>query len=245
MIVIPMLGRSSRFFRAGYSLPKYELPIGGETVFDYVIRSFEPYFETDEFFFGVREDFHAYEFVSQKLKERGISEFQIFEFDRETEGQASSVWEILKLSEVLSEKPEAELLVFNADTFLTRFQIEPPELAGDGYLEVFRGEGDHWSFVKPTGDGNRVLRTAEKLRISDLCSNGLYYFRSVEIYGRGYEELVRTDDRTNGEFYIAPMYNHLIRLGMDIRYKLVQEDDSVFCGTPAEYEHLVDGLDAL
>ena len=40
MIIIPMLGRSSRFFNVGYDKPKYELPLGDETVFSSSVRSF-------------------------------------------------------------------------------------------------------------------------------------------------------------------------------------------------------------
>ena len=38
-IIIPMAGESSRFFNAGYTVPKYMLPLGSETVFDKAIKS--------------------------------------------------------------------------------------------------------------------------------------------------------------------------------------------------------------
>ena len=43
-IIIPMAGESSRFFNAGYTVPKYMLPLGSETVFDKAIKSFKDYF---------------------------------------------------------------------------------------------------------------------------------------------------------------------------------------------------------
>lgn len=33
MFIIPMAGLSSRFFKAGYTKPKYQLDLNGETVF--------------------------------------------------------------------------------------------------------------------------------------------------------------------------------------------------------------------
>ncbi|HGG7172902.1 TPA: capsular biosynthesis protein, partial [Escherichia coli] len=33
MFVITMAGLSSRFFNAGYTVPKYQLPLHGQTVF--------------------------------------------------------------------------------------------------------------------------------------------------------------------------------------------------------------------
>ena len=65
VIVIPMLGRSSRFFNAGYSIPKYQLPLGGETVFTKVVRSFEAYFNLEHFLFLVRTDQNDFDFVSK------------------------------------------------------------------------------------------------------------------------------------------------------------------------------------
>lgn len=44
MFIIPMAGLSSRFFKAGYNKPKYQLMLGKETVFSWAVKSFEKYF---------------------------------------------------------------------------------------------------------------------------------------------------------------------------------------------------------
>ena len=54
MIVIPMLGKSSRFTNAGYNLPKYMLPVKDKSVFCWSMSSFENYFTTEEFLFLVK-----------------------------------------------------------------------------------------------------------------------------------------------------------------------------------------------
>ena len=46
MFVIPMAGLSSRFFKAGFEVPKYQLSIADTIVFDLAIKSFERYFST-------------------------------------------------------------------------------------------------------------------------------------------------------------------------------------------------------
>jgi hypothetical protein len=84
MIVIPMLGKSSRFFDSGYSLPKYQLPIGSKTVFELSVRSFESLFLNIPFIFLVRSDFGAKEFVSGELEKLGIKDFRVIEFATET-----------------------------------------------------------------------------------------------------------------------------------------------------------------
>ena len=44
--IIPMLGRSSRFFNEGYSVPKYQLQLSDKSTFFHAISSFEKYFKT-------------------------------------------------------------------------------------------------------------------------------------------------------------------------------------------------------
>ncbi|OHF36707.1 hypothetical protein [Corynebacterium sp. HMSC074A01] len=235
MILIPMLGNSSRFFNSGYSVPKYELLLGEKSVLEHVLDSFAAYFESDSFVFGVRKDFNASDFVYRAVNTVGINSFEIIEFESTTSGQATSVSQMLARSSFSS--PDEELVVFNADSFIDNFTKPAIPEGVSGCLDVFHGVGDHWSFVKP-GEGSTVLQTAEKQRISDLCSNGLYYFDCVETFEMGYRMMVANDDRVNGEFYVAPIYNYLIEQGRRVRYRLVRNSQTVLCGTPEEYETL-------
>ena len=120
--------------------------------------------------------------------------------------------------------------------------------AVDGYLEVFRGEGDHWSFVRPDETTPavelKVSEVTEKIRISDLCSTGLYYFKTVELFNSLYEPTMSVDSTAlqGGERYIAPLYNGAISQGLDIRFHLIERAEVQFCGTPEEYLALVEEL---
>ncbi len=87
---------------------------------------------------------------------------------------------------------------------------------------------------------NRAAEVAEKVRISDLCSTGLYYFRSAGLFQELYAPIAAKDPSTlqGGERYIAPLYNDALKLGHDIRYALIEADEVLFCGTPDEYDAL-------
>ncbi len=231
MIVIPMVGRSSRFFQAGYTRPKYELEVDGASVFEHAVASFRAYFDSDFFLFLVRSDYEAEQFVRAKLATLGVRRFQVVVFDQETQGQADTVYQGLQHVPAGDE----ELYIFNIDTFRPGFT--KPAQPGDGYLEVFSGEGEHWSFVLP-GPGGRALRTTEKERISDLCSDGLYYFRTRALFEQVFERARREGATVRAEYYIAPLYNYLIAEGRDIRYVQVDRSEVVFCGTPDEYRQL-------
>ncbi len=224
-----MAGLSSRFFKAGYEVPKYQLDLCGKTVFARSLESFKAYFESDLFVIILRDVYDTKAFVEKEIQKLGIKSYHICVLDGETEGQAETVY--LGVKDLPDEE---ELYVFNIDTF--RHNFKKPNFAKecDGYLEVFKGEGDHWSFVG-IDENNKVIRTTEKERISDLCSDGLYYFNKLDTFKSLFEKSKAEQLYIKGELYIAPMYNLMIDKGADIRYDLIELSQIDFCGTPDEY----------
>lgn len=237
MFVFPMLGRSSRFFNAGYTVPKYKLPLGGEgqVVFDHVIWSFRRYFDTDLFVLLCRKDTNDRTFLVERMRALGVHRFDVVEYAGETGGQAESVDVALA-----SASDDEELFIFNVDTVLYNFEKDSTRNDVAGYLEVFRGAGMHWSFVEPSPDRpGHAARVVEKERISDLCSNGLYYFATVRTFTNALNSYRLKHRGDAGELYVAPLYNELIELGKPISYKLVSTSEIGFCGVPDEYDKLI------
>lgn len=232
MIIIPMLGKSSRFFSQGYELPKYQLPLGGETVFARSVRSFSEQFTDQHFLFLVRKDFGAKEFVAKQLIEIGLRDYRIIEFQYETRGQAESV-----MQGTLDYDGSQPIVIFNIDTIRHNFPWPTKDEFGDGFLEVFKAPGNGWSFVEPGQDGS-VIRTTEKDRISDFCSNGMYGFARLGDFRTAYDDYNRRGIDVRGEQYIAPLFNSLIARGMNIKYRLVEDALIDHCGLPADYEAL-------
>ncbi len=226
MIIIPMAGASSRFFKEGYDKPKYQLIANGSTLFEWSVKTFEKYFESEHFLFICRDIYETPEFIKEKLDVLGVVNYSIFVLERETLGQAETVYAALELV-----SPSESLLIFNIDTWRHNFVFGERSL--DGYLEVFKGEGDHWSFVLPGDEPNIVKATTEKVRVSELCSNGIYFFRNKDIYSTAYFDMRK---ECQSELYIAPMYNYIINRGGDVKYKLVEYGDHTFMGTPKEYD---------
>ena len=234
MIVMPMAGLSSRFTKAGYTKPKYMLEAFDKPLFDYALESFKEQFETEPFLFICRELQDTPAFVQQRCTQLGIKNFEISVLDQPTDGQAETV----ALGLALSKRSSDPITIFNIDTFRSNFKFPDFIEDCDGYLEVFEGEGDNWSYAKPKGDGsNQVIETAEKNPISNLCSTGLYYFKSGQDFLELFEAARAIDStRVNNEYYIAPLYNFLIQKGADIRYDIVPFEDITFCGVPTEYD---------
>jgi dTDP-glucose pyrophosphorylase len=242
VIVIPMAGQSQRFKDSGYAIPKYMLYAHGYSLFRHSLLSFERYFQDESFLFVMREGTNSDSFVEAECRAMGIKNFRNVVLQRPTSGQAETV--ALGLLEA-SVPDKTSLVIFNIDTIRQGFSMpDSTELSElDGFLEVFSGVGDNWSFVRPAGpDTTRVVETAEKRAISDLCCTGLYYFARVS----DYLEALETPQTPRSvaelkERYVAPLFNALIAKGANVHYRLINRSDVIFCGTPAEYKEFVAG----
>ena len=234
MIVIPMAGRSQRFRDAGYDQPKFMLQLDGRSVFAHAVSSFERYFADTPFLFITAGE-GAAAFVDRSCDQLGLMQVQIVDLSAPTGGQAETVVMGLDQAGVAAHVP---LTIFNIDTFRPGYVAPGPWFEGlDGWLEVFRGEGANWSYVKPApGAETLALGTAEKRPISDLCCTGLYHFARAGDF-RAALAAERRDPQAR-ELYVAPLYNHLIGSGARVGYSLIPRSEVVFCGTPAEYEAL-------
>ena len=86
-------------------------------------------------------------------------------------------------------------------------------------------------------DNGNAIEVREKQRISDNCTIGLYYFKSCKLYEWLYNNYYK--DNTNlekNEKYIAPLYNYMIKLGMNVRISNLPSEKVHVLGTPEEVE---------
>lgn len=237
-ILIPMAGLSSRFKKAGFTLPKYMLYIKDKSLFRLSVESFKKYFDSARFVFVSQKVFDTPRFIKNEAELMGIKDFSIIELESPTDGQAETVSIGIDRANV----PDDEsLLIFNIDTFRPGYHFPEHLKNSNGYLECFVGDGDNWSYAK-TEDGNpetRVIETAEKLKISNFCSTGLYWFKNTGDYRYAYTKNGDKRYGTGKELYVAPLYNFLIAEGNDIRVNVIPRDAIIFCGVPSEYEALL------
>lgn len=234
-----MAGKSERFFNAGYTDPKWKLLIHGRPLLDYIIYSFKTYLKNEKFIFIYMGDSSISDFISERAELLGINQYSTIGLDKYTSGQAETVYKGLK-NQIISS--DDEIIIFNADTI--RKYVEKPIVPHncDGWIECFLGQGDHWSFV--FGDALKkegiALQVAEKKRISNLCSTGLYWFSSWEVFLNSYKsELLHPQAR---ELFVAPLFQNIINKNGVVRYSIIKNDEIYFSGTPIEYHVICNDL---
>ena len=229
MIVFPMAGLSQRFVNAGYNVPKFQLPLWDGTVFDYAVSSFASSFDSLPFLFIYRETGGVRDFLESRIENLGVCDVVFVPLEEPTAGQGETVE--LGLAKGGVSDDEA-LTVFNIDTFRMPWS-RPGGLPSnlDGWLEVIKGTGENWSFIRPSAEAGMVIETAEKVPISDLCCTGLYHFDNAALFRRAL--LAERELPVSKELYIAPAFNHLIAVGARIGFGLMPNDDVLFCGVPA------------
>ena len=234
-IVIPMAGLSSRFTKAGYILPKYMLYAGGKSLFAHAVDSFRKYFNSTKFVFVARNVFDTKRFIEEECSLLGIIDYCIVMLESPTRGQAETVVKGIEGAKIPNNE---SILIFNIDTFRPGFSI-PKRLSNcDGWLECFYGDGTNWSYAKTDDDQpyGRVIETAEKREISHYCSTGIYQFARCSDFLKAYSINNGIDPKSPlRECYVAPLYNNLIKEGLDIRVSLIKRNDVIFCGIPQEY----------
>ena len=239
MIIFPMAGQSSRFKKAGYGVDKFMLEAHGRSLFAYAVGGFEALIGEEPFLFIHRGGEEVRTFIRTECARLGFAQddYRLVALDAPTRGQAETVALGLAAAGVT---PDSPLTIFNIDSFRPGFQYPSVKFDKDvaGYLEVFSGEGDHWSFVKPVPGTNLAQEVAEKHRISNLCSTGLYYFRTVEEFNEAYsrEDQRLAENSNASELYVAPLYNHLIDAGQKVCFHEIDPDQVIFCGIPSEYD---------
>ncbi len=231
-IVMPMAGRGSRFAEIGIKTPKPLIDVRGRPMYAWASESL-PLELARRLIFICLEEHLRERALEDDIRSRYRNlDPQIVPLGEVTDGQACTV---LKAAEFIDN--DEPLLIYNADTYCrTRLSERLPRLSPDiaGLLGVFRAPGDKWSFARADEFG-RVLETAEKRRISEWASTGLYYFRRGRDFVAHARQMIADDERVNDEFYVAPVYNRLIAAGGAV---YIDPADEVWVlGTPEDLQH--------
>lgn len=233
-IVVPMAGAGSRFANAGYTDPKPLIPVDGVPMIRLVIENLRPSIP------------HRFIFICQQahIKTYGLTEklsawapgCEIIGLEGLTEGAACTVLAAKDL--INSDDP---LMIANSDQYVDvdindyLNQIDANEL--DGLIMTMTANDPKWSFVG-LDEFDYVTHVVEKEVISDEATVGIYNFKHGHHFVWAAEQMIARDERVNGEFYVAPAYNQLIKDGAEIGiYNIGSEANGMYgLGIPSDLD---------
>ena len=235
LLIIPMAGRGSRYANVGYTTPKPLIEINGKPMLYHAFQSVKDVPYDKVIFIALTEHEQLYG-VSKLIKEQIVAEFELILLDDVTEGQLCTVLEAREFF-----KEGERLVIAASDTYIKSNFGQEIENSKDcaGLISVAKLAGDHWSFAK-TDDNDNVIEVAEKVRISDNASTGLYYFSNSKIFQKEAEELIAQKETAKGEYYIMPLYSKYIQKNKRITISKAEEIWDM--GTPESKQAFEDFL---
>ncbi len=225
-VIVPMAGRGSRFKNVGEITPKPLISVLGKPMLYWALKSIDGIKHSQLIFVALKE--HEINFgLKTLLHELYGNNIALVLIDEVTEGQLCTV---LAAEEYLNSSED--ILITSSDTFVKSKIGEHISRKSDdcaGLISVANLPGDRWSFAK-VDDTGRVVEVAEKRRISNYASTGLYYFANGYDFVNEAKRIIENKEKTQGEYYVIPVYQKFIEKGLKVEISLA---DKVYdMGTP-------------
>ena len=223
-ILIPMAGLGSRFKASGYTVPKPLIPIEGKPMIENAVDTL-----------GIKGNFI---FITQKkhnLKSHLQSIYEncnVIEIDYITKGSACTC--LLAKEYINNNLP---LIITNCDQIMwwddKSFATFVENYPYDGFVVTYTSDTLKNSYIRLNRDGFGV-ELAEKQVISSISLNGIHYWRQGKDFVYSAETMIKNNENYNGEFYVAPTYNNLIKKGKKIGVYHIPNEQHNAVGTPED-----------
>lgn len=212
-IVVPMAGRGSRFAAAGYVDPKPLIDVGGKPMVQWVIENVRPSRPHRFIFICLAEHLERYPKITGTL-EALCPGCEIIAVNAVTEGAACTV--LLARNYINNGSP---LMIANSDQFvdlsIEEYLQRLDTTHADGLIMTFWSDHPKWSYCRLRANGT-VSEVVEKQVVSNDATVGIYNFARGIDFVTATEEMIACNLRINGEFYVAPVYNTLIKRGATV-----------------------------
>ena len=109
--------------------------------------------------------------------------------------------------------------------------------SADGLIMTLFADDAKWSFIR-YDENNFVTMVREKEVISNEATVGIYNYRRGRDFVSAAHQMIEQNIRVNGEFYVAPVYNEMIRNGKKIVFHNIG-DHMYGLGIPEDLEAFV------
>ncbi|MFZ4565792.1 MAG: hypothetical protein ACOYMY_04950 [Prochlorococcaceae cyanobacterium] len=233
--LITAAGHGSRFCKAGVKPPKPLIRVKGRELLLWSLSSFS---------IGAGDNLYIAVLRSHQVRKRLDKLIRFLypdtgvhwlELDEVLDGQ------LLTTCTAISEfNLTGPLVIHNCDTYHDATKCDFNTLLNSdhcfGVIPCFKGDGEHWSFVRTNDDSEETaVEVAEKKRISDHCSVGTYAFSDAAQVLELFDDYQQLERSSTGELYIAPFYQYAIEQGHTV--KRCDALTTRLFGTPDELLH--------
>ena len=230
-LIITMAGAGSRFAKAGFKLPKPLIPVHGIPMYRYSTNSLPLEYANRIIFLIQKGDYS--EIIKDDIEKNfGKFNIEIVEINGLTRGQAETV---LKAKNYLNMARPSVIHNSDSAVSINKEGLVQKLLNSDGVVFTFESNSPKYSYAR-TDANDLIEEVREKKVISTHASTGTYYFRSTVQMLNLIEQAIEENELENGEFYIAPLYNKMIKAGQKI--VIDKTNDYICYGTPEELEKI-------
>lgn len=226
-----MAGMGKRFSDVGFKDPKPFIPVKGQIMIERVLNNLH-YKNARYILIARKEHIEARREQVEYLKNK----YNIFveEVERVTDGAACTV---LKAHRHINN--DAPLLIANSDQIvdvgIADFIDDCLTRKLDGSILTFPSDHPKWSYARTNQDGI-VTEVKEKLVISNKATVGIYLFSKGRDFVDGALDMISQADKFNHEYYVCPVYNHLVKVDKKIGIYDIRVDQMHGTGTPEDLD---------
>jgi dTDP-glucose pyrophosphorylase len=149
-----------------------------------------------------------------------------------TQGAASSA---LLLQNYMN--GEEELIIANCDQIMNwnSYRVLSDLRKHEGAVVTINDSDPKHSYVKMSGES--AVQVTEKQVISNNALTGIHYWKHAKYFFESAKRMISENNKSaNGEYYVAPTYNYLIKDGLDIGMCRIKNDEFYPVGTPEDLE---------
>ena len=231
-LVIPAAGNGTRFKSAGYKTIKPLIPVFNVPMINWVIANFPINFLSKVIIISKYGD-EIHELTKEWFKENKIN-LEFLTIPGETEGPADTVSRVRESIDL-----DAPMVVANSDQYVNADLLEFLQRVCSGgekgTILSMSATSSKWSYIGRDNNGS-INKVVEKVEISDEATVGIYGWSKAKFFFSSFEKMRLMNDRTNGEFYVAPTYNYLISEGLRVgALNIGNIESNVFgLGTPED-----------
>jgi UDP-N-acetylglucosamine diphosphorylase / glucose-1-phosphate thymidylyltransferase / UDP-N-acetylgalactosamine diphosphorylase / glucosamine-1-phosphate N-acetyltransferase / galactosamine-1-phosphate N-acetyltransferase len=218
-IVMPMAGRGARLADWQQNTPKPLIQVAGKPMILWAMESLQGLAATHLTLIALAEHERLYS-QQNLLHILWPIPCEFVWLDQVTEGQLCTVLAARKWIDT-----DEDLLIASADTLVRSHLAEDIRQKSSicrGIISVADLPGERWSFARTDEYGN-VVEVAEKVRISDYASTGLYYFQNGHDFVAVADEIIQKQEKTRGEYYVIPVYQKYIERGWTVNISQASE----------------------